>query len=100
MKWNGTNEQRRNASKRVFEADFKGFRSGKTSGVVSEARASSGRIANKPSGQKASGPDNGRGNTGQLRGDSGSRQPTGIRAVADVIDNLTPLQRKNLGLLN
>ena len=100
MKWSGTNEQRRNASKRVFEADFKGFGSEKTSGVVSEARTSSGRIANKTSGQKASGPDNGRGNTGQLRGDSGSRQPTGIRAVADEIDNLTPLQRKNLGLLN
>ena len=100
MKWSGTDEQRRNASKRVFEADFKGFGAREDIGSIRSSGQASEPIIQTPSGQKASGSDNGRGNTGQLRGDSGSRQPTGIRAVADVIDNLTPLQRKNLGLLN
>ena len=83
MKWNGTNEQRRNASKRVFETDFEGFGAGESIVPVKSAGQNSEQIIRSPSGQKASGPDNGRGNTGQLRGDSGSRQPTGIRAVAE-----------------
>ena len=86
MKWSGTDEQRRNASKRVFEAGFEGFGTEQSRGIIPKASGDTGQVSRSPSGQKASGSDNGRGNTGQLRGDSGSRQPTGIRAVADEID--------------
>jgi len=100
MKWSGTNEQRRNASKRVFDEDFEGFRSEPSRGFIPKASGDVGQVSRESSGRKASGPDNGRGDSGQLRGDSGSRQPTGIRSVTKEIEQLTPLQRKNLGLLN
>ncbi|MDC0081912.1 hypothetical protein OAI34_05870 [Emcibacteraceae bacterium] len=81
MKWSGTNEQRKNASKRVFEEDFKGFGTEETSGVISEAGASSGRIVNKAYERKADSSNIGRGDSGQLRGDSRPRKPSGIRSV-------------------
>jgi hypothetical protein len=100
MKWSGTNEQRKNASKRVFEEDFNGFGSREDLGSIRSSRQASEPIIQTPSGRKASGPDIRRGNTGQLRGDSGPRKPSGIQSVTKEIEQLTPLQRQNLGLLN
>ena len=88
MKWSGTNEQRRNANKRVFEADFERFGTGESIVPVKSAGQTSQQIILSPSERKASGPDNGRGNTGQLRGDSRPRKPSGIRSVIKEIEQL------------
>ena len=88
MKWSGTNEQRRNASKRVFDEDFEGFRSEPSRGLIPKASGDVGQVSRESYGQKASGPDIGRGDTGQLRGDSGPRKPSGIRSVTKEIEQL------------
>lgn len=100
MKWKGTDEQRRNASQRVFEKGFEGFGSGTTRGVVAKARGTSRQGAGSSDGQKASGQNNRRGNTGTVQSGGGSPISSRLRGALDEYENLTSLQRRNLGLLS
>lgn len=100
MKWKGTDADRENASKKVFQASFEGFGSGEARGVVAEARGASGQSVRASDGQQISGQDNRSGNPRSVRSDSGSHKSTGIRGAATELGLLSPLQRKNLGLLN
>jgi len=100
MKWKGTDEQRRNASQRVFEKGFEGFGSGTTRGVVAKARGTSRQGARSPDGQETSGQNNRRGNTGAVQSGGGSPISSRLRGALDEYENLTSLQRRNLGLLS
>lgn len=99
MKWNGTDGQRTNASKRVFDESFEGFGSGEGRGIIPQTSGDARQISGATSGQKANVADNGRSNLGQARDNSGSRKPNRIRSASTELGNLTPLQRQNLGLL-
>lgn len=100
MKWKGTDEQRRNASQRVFEKGFEGFGSGTTRGVVAKARGTSRQGVRSPDGQETSGQNNRRGNTRTVQSGGGSPISSRLRGALDEFRDLTPLQRQNLGLLS
>ena len=99
MKWSGTDAQRADASQRVFNEDFKGFGSTEVTDLVAEAggtpQSSSGEIV----GTQVSRQNIGSGDTGAVRSGSGASQSSSIRSAATELRQLTPEQRKNLGLL-
>lgn len=100
MKWRGTDAERSGAAQRVFEESFAGFGEGAAPDVVAAAGGTPQSSLRSTSGSQAVGPDNGRGDTGPIRDDRGSRQPSGIRGAAAEVMGLSPLQRRNLGLLS
>ena len=99
MKWRGTDADRANAGAKVFEQGFEGFGAGENIGFIptAEQNVKSGLLATTES--QGGGPDIGRGNTGPARSGGGAYQPHRLRGAAETLTNLTPLQRKNLGLL-
>ena len=99
MKWSGTDGQRKNASKRVFEESFEGFGSGEGRGIIPQTSGDARQISGAASGQQTDGSNIGRSNIGQARNNSGPRKPNRIRKAATELGALTPLQRQNLGLL-
>ena len=100
MKWKGTDEQRTNASQRVFETGFEGFGSRETRDFVGEAEGASKQGSRSSSGQQASGQDNRQGNRGAVQSGGGSPISSRLRGALDEFRDLTPLQRQNLGLLS
>jgi len=100
MKWKGTDEQRTNASQRVFETGFEGFGSRETRDFVGEAEGASKQGSRASSGQQASGQDNRQGNRGAVQSGGGSPISSRLRGALDEFRDLTPLQRQNLGLLS
>ena len=100
MKWKGTDEQRTNASQRVFETGFEGFGSRETRDFVGEAEGASKQGSRASSGQKASGQDNQGRNTGTVQSGGGSPISSRLRGALDEFRDWTPLQRRNLGLLS
>jgi hypothetical protein len=99
MKWSGTDEQRANASQRVFEQGFEGFGAGKDVGSIRSAGQNVEPSVQTPSGSQASGSNIGSGDTGPVRPSGGSSKPSRIRSAATEVRQLTPEQRRNLGLL-
>ena len=100
MKWRGTDADRANAGAKVFEQSFEGFGAGKNIGSVRSTgqNVKPGLLATtQPQG---AGPNIGLGNTGPARTGGGAYQPHRLRGAAETLTNLTPLQRKNLGLLS
>ena len=98
MKWRGTDEQRANASQRVFDEGFQGFGSGQAPSIISASREASGSSTLSPSGSKASGSNIGSRDTRPIRSSGRPSKSTGIRSAASELKNLTLEQRKNLGL--
>jgi len=99
MKWRGTDAERENAGTKVFEQGFEGFGSGQDFGSVRSTGQNVepgllSTIEGRPEGA-----DIGRGDTGPVRASGGPYQPHRLRGAAETLTNLTPLQRKNLGLL-
>ena len=88
MKWSGTNEQRKNASKRVFEESFEGFGSEESRFIIPKTSGDTRQVSRATSRRKADSSNIGRGNSGQLRGDSRPRKPSGIRSVIKEIEQL------------
>lgn len=100
MKWSGTDEERANASQRVFDEGFKGFGAGEGIGSIKSAGRNTKSGAGATAGSEASKQDIGRGDTRAVRSGGGSPKPSGIRSAAAELRQLTPEQRKNLGLLS
>lgn len=100
MKWRGTDEQRTNASTRIFDADFEGFGTGSDIGSIRSSGQDFEQSLSSASGQQATGQNIGSGNIGSVR--TGNRTPVSnrLRTTVDELRGLTPLQRRNLGLLN
>ena len=100
MKWSGTDADRANAGTKVFEPDFEGFGPKEDLGFIptAEQTPESGVLSAVEG--KAGKPDIGRGDTGPARSGGGAYQPHRLRGAAETLRNLTPLQRKNLGLLS
>ena len=99
MKWSGTDEQRANASQRVFEQGFEGFGAGKDVGSIRSAGQNVESSVQTTSGSQASGSNIGSGDTGPVRPSGGASKPSRIRSAATEVKQLTPEQRRNLGLL-
>jgi len=99
MKWSGTDEQRANASQRVFEQGFEGFGAGKDVGSIRSAGQNVEPSVQTTSGSQASGSNIGSGDTGPVRPSGGASKPSRIRSAATEVKQLTPEQRRNLGLL-
>jgi len=99
MKWSGTDAQRADASQRVFDEGFSGFGTGEDIGSIKSAGQNSQPSLQAATGSQASGQNIGRGDTGTVRSGSGASQSSGIRSAAAELRQLTPEQRKNLGLL-
>lgn len=99
MKWIGTEKERINASKRVFDEDFKGFGPGQDQSVIPEATQSSKQGVQSSSGEtRVSGENNGRRDSGNLRDDNGGSQSNRIGTDATALENLTPTQLRNINL--
>jgi len=100
MKWRGTDADRANAGTKVFEPDFEGFGAKEDLGSLRSAgQTPESGVLSAVEG-KAGKPDLGRGDTGPARAGGGAYQPHRLRGAAETLRNLTPLQRKNLGLLS
>lgn len=99
MKWRGTDADRANASAKVFEQGFEGFGAGENFGSHRAAGQNVGSGLLSTAEGRPGGGDLGRGDTGAVRTGSGAYQPHRLRGAAETLTNLTPLQRKNLGLL-
>ncbi len=100
MKWKGTDGQRTNASQRVFETGFEGFGSRETRDFVGEAEGPSKQSSGASSGQQTSGQNNRQGDRGTVQSGDGSPISSRLRGTLDEFQNLTSLQRRNLGLLS
>ena len=100
MKWRGTDDQRTNASTRIFDADFEGFGTGADIGSIKSSGQDFEQSLSSSSGQQTAGQNIGSGNIGSVR--TGNRTPVSnrLRTTVDELKGLTPLQRRNLGLLN
>lgn len=99
MKWSGTDAQRAEASQRVFDEGFSGFGTGEDIGSIKSAGQNSQSSLQAATGSQASGQNIGRGDTGSVRSGGRASQSSGIRGAAAELRQLTPEQRKNLGLL-
>jgi hypothetical protein len=100
MKWSGTDEQRANASQRVFDKGFAGFGSGEDLGPLRSAGQNLESSVEASSKSQVVQSDNRRRDTGAVRSGSGSSKSQGIRSAVEELRSLSPLQRKNLGLLS
>ena len=100
MKWKGTDEQRTNASQKVFDKNFQGFGTGENIGSIRSAGSDLEPSVQTTSGQKTSGQNNRRGNRGTVQSGGGSPISSRLRGALDEFENLTSLQRRNLGLLS
>ena len=100
MKWRGTDADRANASAKVFEQGFEGFGAGENFGSHRAAGQNVGSGLLSTAEGRPGGADIGRGDTGPVRTGGGAYQPHRLRGAAETLTNLTPLQRKNLGLLS
>ena len=100
MKWRGTDDQRTNASTRIFDADFEGFGTGADIGSIKSSGQDFEQSVSSSTGQQTTRQNIGSGNTGSVR--TGNRTPVSnrLRTTVDELKGLTPLQRRNLGLLN
>jgi len=100
MKWRGTDDQRTNASTRIFDADFEGFGTGADIGSIRSSGQDFEQSLSSASGQQTTGQNIGSRNIGSVR--TGNRTPVSnrLRTTVDELKGLTPLQRRNLGLLN
>lgn len=99
MKWSGSDADRANASQRVFNEDFTGFGTAETTDFVAAAGGTPQQSSGAVVGTQVGRSNIGSGNTGSVRSSSGSSQPSGVRGAAAELRQLTPEQRKNLGLL-
>jgi len=100
MKWSGTDADRANAGTKVFEPGFEGFGPKEDIGFIPTAEQTPESGVLSAVEEKAGKPDIGRGDTGPARSGGGAYQPHRLRGAAETLRNLTPLQRKNLGLLS
>jgi hypothetical protein len=99
MKWIGTEKERINASKRVFDEDFEGFGRSKTTNDISPTEEAYGQSVQSSSRRtRVSGENNGRRDSGNLRDDNGGSQSNRIGADATALENLTPTQLRNINL--
>lgn len=100
MKWRGTDADRANASAKVFEEGFEGFGTRENFGFIpaAEQDVKSGLLATTEG--RSSGPNIGRGDTGPIRTGGGAYQPHRLRGAAETLSGMSPMQRKNLGLLS
>ena len=99
MKWRGTDADRANAGTKVFEQGFEGFGAGENFGSHRAAGQNVGPGLLSTAEGRPRGSDIGRGDSGPVRPGGGAYQPHRLRGAAEALTNLTPLQRKNLGLL-
>ena len=100
MKWTGTEKDRIDATRRVFDKSWKGFGRPKASGnngpsTVAHGRSSSGTSRR---GGGESGEDIRSGDSGNLRNDNGSSKSNRIGIDTERLTNLTDVQLENLGL--
>lgn len=100
MKWSGTDEQRANASQRVFDKGFEGFGSGKDFGSIKSAGQNLEPGVEASLRSQAVKSDIRPRDTGAVRSSSRPSKPQGIRSAVEELRSLSPLQRKNLGLLS
>mgnify|MGYP003128514075 FL=1 len=99
MKWIGTEKERINASKRVFDEDFEGFGRSKTTNDISPTEEAYGQSVQSSSRRtRVSGENNGRRDSGNLRDDNGGSQSNRIGTDATALKNLTPTQLRNINL--
>ena len=99
MKWSGKDADRANASQRVFDEGFSGFGSGENIGSFKSAGQNIESSIQETTRQEVGGSNIGRRNIGAVRSGSGTPKPDSIRSAAAELRQLTPEQRKNLGLL-
>ena len=100
MKWKGTDGQRANASQKVFDKNFQGFGTGENIGSIRSAGSDFESSVQTSSKQQISGQNNGQRDRGTIQSGDGSPISSRLRGTLDEFQNLTSLQRRNLGLLS
>lgn len=100
MKWSGTDADRSSASQKVFNEDFKGFGGREAPDFVAASGGTPQSSTKSVAGSQTPGENIRRGDTGAIRSSDRTSKPGGIRSAATELKQLTPEQRKNLGLLS
>ena len=100
MKWTGTDKERIDATRRVFDKSWEGFGGSKASGNNGPSTKAYGQRSSGTSrrGGGESGEDIRSGDNRNLRDDNGSSQSNRIGADTERLKNLTDIQLDNLGL--
>jgi len=99
MKWTGTDKERIDATRRVFDKSWEGFGGSKASGNNGPSTKAHGQRSSSSSGEKRiSGEGDGGRDSRNLRDDNGSSQSNRIGTDTERLKNLTDIQLDNLGL--